>query len=438
MRIFLAVDAQHVSGRMPDTATKMVALPFLSVCQRLLLLGRFAGVPFREHPETRCDERGTLVGVCETEGNGERDHLGRRLRHPAGAIQRDRGMRIFLAVDAQHVSGRMPDTATKMVALPFLSVCQRLLLLGRFAGVPISIPRIAEPDRSSMTHAQDCAPARNHLQQSPMTTATPPRRNWHLQRWLLLLAASLLAYAGWTTYAFRSALKEAKAMGWNVGYVHPLEAIQIDWKRAFMKTTWLDGVFILGIPTSEEFEQHVAIVHRLDPKHLSIGNAATLRDLSALTPLTRLQEFHLQGCTALTNVDALKKLSALKDVTLRGCTGLTNVDALKHLSALQDVELTDCTGLTNLEALKNLSALRSVHLYGCTGLTNLDALKNLTALQWVRLEGCTGLTNVDALKNLPALQQVVLPDCSGLTEESIDALKKVLPNATISIDIPGL
>ena len=29
------------------------------------------------------------------------------------------------------------------------------------------------------------------------TDPPPPRRKWHLQRWLLLLAAGFLAYAGW-------------------------------------------------------------------------------------------------------------------------------------------------------------------------------------------------------------------------------------------------
>ena len=68
---------------------------------------------------------------------------------------------------------------------------------------------------------------------------TQPRRKWHLQRWLLLLAASLLAYAGWTQYAFRSAIKEARALGWEVRYSEPSERILKNWKTAFEKETWL-------------------------------------------------------------------------------------------------------------------------------------------------------------------------------------------------------
>ena len=74
------------------------------------------------------------------------------------------------------------------------------------------------------------------------TDPPPPRRKWHLQRWLLLLAAGFLAYGGWTQYAFRAALKEARALGWAVYYTDPYEVIRADWKAAFRKATWLDGV----------------------------------------------------------------------------------------------------------------------------------------------------------------------------------------------------
>ena len=242
-----------------------------------------------------------------------------------------------------------------------------------------------------------------------MTTDPPsPRRAWHLQRWLLLLATGFLAYGGWTQYAFRAALKEAKALGWIVKYTDPIEEIRLNWKAAFEKEAWLNGVTDLDIPTGLEFEQHLAVVHRLNPSVLAIGDATNLSDLSGLKALTRLQFVYLNGCKRLTNVDALKNLSALHSVYLSGSTRLTNVDALKGLSALQ-----------------------YVNLFGSTRLTNVDALKNLSALQDVRLIDCTGLTNVDALKSLPALQRVSLDGCTGLTPESVEALKAALPNTRI-------
>ena len=241
------------------------------------------------------------------------------------------------------------------------------------------------------------------------TDPPPPRRKWHLQRWLLLLAAGFLAYGGWTQYAFRAAIKEAEALGWTVEYTDPVVEIRKNWKAAFKKATWLDGVWGVTIPPSEEFEQNVAIIHRLNPMVLWLYDADTLRAISALKPFRRLRY-----------------------VRLHTCTGLTNVDGLKNLSALQEVYLMECTELTNVDGLTNLSSLQNVWLDGCTGLTNVDALKNLSALQDVWLSGCTGLTNVDALKNLPTLQKVWLGGCTGLSKESVASLQAALPNTEIS------
>ena len=221
----------------------------------------------------------------------------------------------------------------------------------------------------------------------PTATDPPPRRNWHLTRWLIVFIVATLAWSGWRAHAFRSALAEAKALGWKVQYTDPVEAIRKNWKSAFKKETWLDGVTEVIISTSESFEPHAALIHRLNPKELTIKDASTMHDLSALTPLTRLQGVSLGNATRLTNGDALRNLTALKGVYLGGCKALTNVDALKNLSALQDVVLIDCTGLTNVDGLKNLSALQYVWLAGCTGLTKESVAALKAALPNAKIYG---------------------------------------------------
>ena len=120
------------------------------------------------------------------------------------------------------------------------------------------------------------------------TDPPPPRRKWHFNRWLIVLIIATFGWSGWRAYAFRSALAEATALGWAVEYTDQVETIRKNWKAAFKKETWLDGVTRLDIQTSESFEEHVAIVHRLNPKGLIIYRAANMRDLSALKPLSRL------------------------------------------------------------------------------------------------------------------------------------------------------
>ena len=296
-------------------------------------------------------------------------------------------------------------------------------------------------------------PAHNYHR--PMTTDTPPpRRKWHFNRWLIVFIIAALGWSGWRAYAFRSALKQAEALGWDVRYTDPAEEIRQNWRAAFKKETWLDGVGRIYFSKGAALGQHQDIISRLNPRSMESYDLVTDHDISALKDLTRLEGIFLHDCarltnidslksipslrlvlltqcTAMTNADAFKDLSALRGVGLVHCTELVNVDGLKNLAALKEVVLEGGTALTNVDALMNLSALEQVSLENCTRLTNVDAVKNLSALKHVYLKGCTGLINVDGLKNLSALQTVSLDGCTALTPESIAALKAALPNAEI-------
>ena len=267
-----------------------------------------------------------------------------------------------------------------------------------------------------------------------MTTHPPepkPRRKWHFYKWLVLLIVATSVYGAWKAYAFRSALKQAEALGWQVIYTEPFKAIRKDWKAAFKKQTWLEGVSVVIINTGEELEKHRAMIQQLNPKVLSIENSHTLRDLSALKGLARLKILYLEFATSLTSLDALQNLTALESINISAAESLTNVDGLKNLSAVNSIRLSGATKLTNVDALKNLSALQRLELRDCTGLTNVDGLKNCKELKLVYLVNCAALTSVEGLKNLPDLRNVRLYGSTGLTRESIEALKATIPNTDV-------
>ena len=173
---------------------------------------------------------------------------------------------------------------------------------------------------------------------------SPPRRNWHFTRWLIIAIVGIIATLGWREWradTFRTALARAKALGWYVEseYTDPVGTIRRNWVAAFRKETWGNGVRFIHVDTSEAFEQNLDSVHRLNPKRLDIYNAATLPDLSALKPLTRLQHIQLHRCTGLTNVDGLKNLSALQQVQLYGCTGLKKESVAELKAALPNAQI---------------------------------------------------------------------------------------------------
>ncbi|MEK0450916.1 MAG: hypothetical protein RL088_3184 [Verrucomicrobiota bacterium] len=240
------------------------------------------------------------------------------------------------------------------------------------------------------------------------TASPPPRRKWHFKRWFIVLTVAISAWGGWRVYDKRSAIKEAEALGWTVQYTEPSKEIYADWRNAFRKGTWTDGVSWVGIPTIDDLEQHVDVLHRLNPTHLTIDDATSLHNPRSFRPLTRL-----------------------KSVIVLSGTRLENIDGLAGLPALQNLKIYSSSHLKNVDALKNLSTLEHLDLLYCTGLTNLDGLKNHIALESVGFLGCTGLTNVDALKSLPALEEVYLRHCMGLKRESVDALRAALPNTRI-------
>lgn len=214
----------------------------------------------------------------------------------------------------------------------------------------------------------------------------PPRRKLHVMRWMFVVMIATFAWGGWQAYAFRSALKQAKDLGWWVNYTGPTVEIRRSWRAVFRRETWTEGVTHVFIPTGEAFQANPDVVHRLNPKALEITNASTLRDLSGLRRLTRLQGFVLNDCAELISLDALKERSGIQWMRLRGCRRLANVDALK-------------------------------------GLRNLG---------WIDLRESTGLTRVDALAGLPDLSVIMLEGCTGLTPESVAALKAALPGASIT------
>ena len=134
-----------------------------------------------------------------------------------------------------------------------------------------------------------------------MPTDTPPRRNWHFTRWLIVAIIAMFGWSGWRAYAFRSALSQAKALGWDVEYTDPSEDTWRNWRDAFKRRTWTDGVTRVSIPTSESFEQNPDIVQRLNPTRLDVFYTARLPVPFAFKGITRLRWVSLENCPELTD-----------------------------------------------------------------------------------------------------------------------------------------
>ncbi|MEK0449011.1 MAG: hypothetical protein RL088_1279 [Verrucomicrobiota bacterium] len=238
---------------------------------------------------------------------------------------------------------------------------------------------------------------------------TPPRRKLHLVRWMVVVFIVVSAWGGWRVVALRSALKEARALGWTVIYTDPAEEMWKNWKAAFEKETWTDGVRYVNIPVGREGMEHTGIVQRLNPRNLRIDKADGIRDLSAFERLGRLEGLWFNEATDLRNIDSLGTLPALRAV---GITGSRE--------------------LGDFEVLSRLQGLVSITLRACPKLKNADVLGSIGTLRLVQLEGCSGLTDVNALLRLPSMEGIHLGDCWGVPAAQFGELRSAFPNAVIT------
>ena len=137
-------------------------------------------------------------------------------------------------------------------------------------------------------------------------------------------------------------------------------------------------------------------------------------DLSAVSTVTRIEDYFLTGCRGLTAVDlsSFTSLTHVGGCFLEGCTSLTSLD-LPSLNSLTHVGhrfLQGCTSLASvdLSSSNSLTYVGDGFLHNCVSLTSLDlsSLENVTHigliqppfrecanLQTIRLSGCSAVVS---------------------------------------------
>jgi hypothetical protein len=266
-----------------------------------------------------------------------------------------------------------------------------------------------------------------------MTASPPPRRNWHLARWFLVLLIATFGWSGWRAYAFRSALAEAKALGWEVEYTDPLKEIWNDWKAVFRRTTW-DGVGIVHISTAVELEAHLDVVRQLRPRKLQIDMANEWTDLNALSTLSSVRSIHILACNRLASFDGLACLTNLEVLDVSNAHEFTNLEGLVSLPKLRELSIWDSRKLENLGAIARLRNIKVIVLRSCSEIQNVDAFARLKTLERVDMPNCTGLRNLDGLMGLKQLEGINLEGCTSLKKEDIEALKAALPHTGFPVE----
>jgi len=161
---------------------------------------------------------------------------------------------------------------------------------------------------------------------------------------------------------------------------------------------------------------------------LSLVNC-NITDISDLAYCKDLTSLDLQG-NSITDISALSGLTKLTRLVLWD-NNITDIGPLSSLTALTYLDLDD-NNVKDLTPLQSLTNLTQLWVERQTPLT-ISPIANLTNLTRLGLRN-TGLKSSDLgyLKGLTKLTELRLDGNNNLTGDALDALKKALPNCTIT------
>ena len=171
------------------------------------------------------------------------------------------------------------------------------------------------------------------------------------------------------------------------------------------------------------------------PENFLINSSCTRLDLSAVSTVTRIEDWFLFQSESLTQLDlsSFNNLTHIDGYFACICSSLTAVDlsSLNSLTYVGDGFLEDCTSLTQLD-LSSLDRLEHVgdnFLQGCTSLASLDvsALNSLMYVGEHFLQGCNSLASLDlsSLNRLEHIGDNFVSACDSLTAVDLSSLNSL-------------
>jgi hypothetical protein len=131
----------------------------------------------------------------------------------------------------------------------------------------------------------------------------------------------------------------------------------------------------------------------------------SISDLSALRPLTSLEELDLSG-NEFTSLAPLEGLRGLRVITLDGNKALSSLDGLQGLTQLETLNV-HCAGLVEIDAVQEIRSLQHLDV-SCNKLSNLSAITDLDLLHTLKIDDNPNLTDIRPAANKPLLEVITM------------------------------
>ena len=174
------------------------------------------------------------------------------------------------------------------------------------------------------------------------------------------------------------------------------------------------------------------------------GYNLNLTDLSALSGLTKLREFHISGSGGDNFVASpdLSFLSGMKDLQNIRISmdngGFGSLDGIQGAASLVELYLEGVMPSADLGVLSSLTKLQSLHIYGESMVfptaENLDFLSGMTDLRELHLDP-DGLTDFSGLASCTQLRELYLP--APMDSQDLQVLSGMTELQTLQFDADG-
>lgn len=136
-----------------------------------------------------------------------------------------------------------------------------------------------------------------------------------------------------------------------------LKAVDI---RSFSGLTLLEHLGLYSSATSclDGIEAFAAL------KSLELAADKRLFDVQAVSRLSRLESFAMEGCSKVDDLSGLGDCSALKRLTLERCKGIKSYQFLSKLKELVELIIVESGDMESLEPVAQLPKLHSLNIFG--------------------------------------------------------------------------
>ncbi len=162
-------------------------------------------------------------------------------------------------------------------------------------------------------------------------------------------------------------------------------------------------------------------------REIFIVRAGALESLDGLAVPGQVDSIMVLDSPAVTDISALTPLTSVEDLTLQGL-GISNLTGLHNLAEARTIALLDLPALSHIRALQHVERLRSLELraVALAGLAGLEELRSVTDLV---VQSNPDLRDMNALSSLERLSQMIVTDNPFLQAlpgiEAVDELQRV-------------